>query len=112
MRKDPSVPEHAPPPRVQRSCALCGNVDDGPRREIVTDEAGGRRAWYHVPGSPDCGVKDADPYPELGESPDQSQLRHAMTQDVQYPTPDRSEVIDHHSIDASDPNAEIVAEGA
>jgi hypothetical protein len=72
-------------PIVQRSCALCGTVDAGPRNVILLPS--GREAFYHLPESPECRVENADPHPEFQESPGCSQLRHALTSDPGSPSP-------------------------
>lgn len=72
-------------PIVQRSCALCGVVDAGPRHTILLPS--GREAFYHNPGDADCRVPDSDPHPEVDEHPAASQLRHALTNDPGSPTP-------------------------
>jgi hypothetical protein len=88
-------------PVLQRSCAACGAVDDGPRNTV--DLGGGRAAFFHLSGSPDCAVPGADPHPELNEDAATSQLRYALTIDALSPTPDPSESLVVATIDASDP---------
>lgn len=78
------------PPIVQRSCALCGTVDDGPRNEFRL--ASGAVAFYHLDnngdGISDCPTPNADPHPEIEESVSLSQLRHALESDPGSVTPD------------------------
>jgi hypothetical protein len=88
-------------PIVQRSCALCGVVDHGPRNIIVLPS--GREAYYHVAGSQDCRVPAADPHPEFEESAGCSQLRHALTNDPGSPSPSPAEYIPVMLTDAQQP---------
>lgn len=88
-------------PFVQRSCALCGVVDGGPRHSILLPS--GREAFYHNPGDPDCRVSDANPHPEFTEGARVSQLRHALTHDPNSPTPSPSEWLGMVVTDAQQP---------
>lgn len=92
----PLLPDH---PVLQRSCFLCGAVDDGPRNTL--DLGGGRAAFAHLPGSADCGVPGADPHPDINESTTSSQLRAALTLDPLSPTPGPAP-LDVPEIDAQD----------
>lgn len=94
-----SSPE--PGPIVQRSCALCGVVDGTPRAEYALPS--GHRAFYHLPGSPDCRVPEANPHPEYTEGGANSQLRHALTQDGGSETPADSAWLGITVTDASVP---------
>lgn len=91
-------------PIVQRSCALCGVVDGGPRHSILLPS--GREAHYHLPGSADCRVDNADPHPEFEETAGCSQLRHALTNDPSSPTPAHSEWLGVTLTDAALPGTE------
>lgn len=91
-------------PIVQRSCALCGVVDDGPRNCILLPS--GREAFYHLPGAADCRVPGADPHPEFDETPGCSQLRHALTNDPGSPTPASTEWLGVVLTDAAQPGHE------
>lgn len=82
---------------LQRSCALCGVVDDGPRNEVALPS--GARAFYHLPGSADCRVADADPHPDVDEPVATSQLRHALTADPNSPTPAPTDWLTSHTVD-------------
>lgn len=98
-----------PEPFIQRSCALCGMVDAGPRHAILLPS--GREAYYHNPGDPDCRVAGANPHPEFTEGAKVSQLRHAMTHDPGTRTPSETEWLGMTVVDASSPNTGTWAEG-
>lgn len=91
-------------PIVQRSCALCGVVDGGPRNVIMLPS--GREAFYHLPDAADCRVDGADPHPEFEETPLCSQLRHALTSDPGSPSPSPAEYLPITVTDAAQPGTE------